>query len=504
MKAISGFFSKKGLSLFLNLLFLVVISSHASARCPDTTAPVYSHTCSNEYFESVNITGAHVSSTVYFTGITSCRGTYINDYTLQGTTAPGGSGVSVNIARYSGYAAYLSVYIDWNNNGIYETTELAGSMIPLNDTTIDTSYQFIVPTSGAVTSTRLHMRLMLSEDSSGAPCNASFGQTYDYFFIIDSVCTMPVIAVRPSTHDTISNCPGGTGVLISASGAGLTGTFTWSPATGLSATTGGMVVANPAATTIYTISGTSTGTCTATFQDTVNVISTGYPLDTIFYPGTGKYCSGDTVMLTGTAGPGYTYTWFDNGVPGRRRSPFYGATTSGVYTLVINAYGCIDTSAPVTLTFNLLPAPVITYSGGALRTTIAYAGYQWYENGSMITGASADTLKPTTSGIYNVVVTDSNGCSDSSFFSYSYSNLAVNNVINSPRYSVYPNPTNGVINIISPIPVKAVLTGIEGNKLMELSNASKLDINALQPGIYFIELYDESNHRVLIDRVIKN
>jgi len=48
-------------------------------------------------------------------------------------------------------------------------------------------------------------------------------------------------------------------------------TFTWSPATGLSATAGSSVTANPLTTTTYTITGTSLANCTNTATITINV-----------------------------------------------------------------------------------------------------------------------------------------------------------------------------------------------------------------------------------------
>ena len=77
---------------------------------------------------------------------------------------------------------------------------------------------------------------------------------------IDS--TVVTVAATPSLNVTASKnpiCQGETATL-TVSGAG---SYAWSPATGLSATQGSSVQANPTTTTSYTITGTS-GTCTGT------------------------------------------------------------------------------------------------------------------------------------------------------------------------------------------------------------------------------------------------
>lgn len=80
------------------------------------------------------------------------------------------------------------------------------------------------------------------------------------------------ISLSPAT---LTICYGNS-IAITASSTDLTYTYTWSPATGLSATTGATVTANPTATTTYTVTGTSPSGCTKTrlFVVTVNPLPT--------------------------------------------------------------------------------------------------------------------------------------------------------------------------------------------------------------------------------------
>ena len=80
---------------------------------------------------------------------------------------------------------------------------------------------------------------------------------------------LPTISVTPVSA---ANClPSGTSDL-TASGTSVS--YTWSPAAGLSATTGATVTAAPASTTIYTVVGTEANGCTASTTAAVNVFAT--------------------------------------------------------------------------------------------------------------------------------------------------------------------------------------------------------------------------------------
>ena len=74
---------------------------------------------------------------------------------------------------------------------------------------------------------------------------------------------VPVTVVTP-TSGTFCN-PGGTAIVLAASGAT---TYVWSPAAGLSATTGASVSASPTVTTTYTVTGTTAG-CSSTATVTI-------------------------------------------------------------------------------------------------------------------------------------------------------------------------------------------------------------------------------------------
>ena len=84
-----------------------------------------------------------------------------------------------------------------------------------------------------------------------------------------TIHALPAIVASPSA---VSYCPGAGGVSLTATGGT---TYTWSPADGLSATTGASVSAAPATPTTYTVTGGSAG-CMNTATATVNFAAPFY------------------------------------------------------------------------------------------------------------------------------------------------------------------------------------------------------------------------------------
>ncbi|HQW05837.1 MAG TPA: T9SS type A sorting domain-containing protein [Flavobacteriales bacterium] len=107
-------------------------------------------------------------------------------------------------------------------------------------------------------------------------------------------CVGPTVSVTPGSP---SICSGGS-VLLTASGA--SAGYTWSPATGLSSTSGATVTANPTSTTTYTVIGLNTG-CGASGSTTVTVIVTPGPTAVTANSSASTVCTGGPVNLTGGA-----------------------------------------------------------------------------------------------------------------------------------------------------------------------------------------------------------
>jgi gliding motility-associated-like protein len=206
-------------------------------------------------------------------------------------------------------------------------------------------------------------------------------------------------------------CAGQGVATLTASGAT---SYTWFPATGLSATKGNIVIANPTTTTTYTVTGTNTLTgCSDSTTITV-IVKPAIPLT--LTTSASKICIGQqTATLTATGADKYTWS------PAAGLSDSTGATVianpsvTTIYTVTAldTTAGCIATK---TIKIEVVPLPVITIGSD---TTICANGQgiqlKGYPNGGTWTGqnvAASGLFVGSAAGTYNVTYsfTNANGC----------------------------------------------------------------------------------------------
>lgn len=168
-----------------------------------------------------------------------------------------------------------------------------------------------------------------------------------------------------------------------------------------------------AAPGIYTVTATDAAGCKIMGIDTIN--NAGATLAATLTPsGAVTVCSGNSLILSATNNPSYTYQWSNNGTPiGGAVQSSYTATTSGNYSVLVSSGACSVTKS-VTLTQVTQPTADITYTGalnfctGNSITLNANPAsgyqYQWYNNGTLINGATANAFTASTSGNYSVRV----------------------------------------------------------------------------------------------------
>jgi hypothetical protein len=109
-----------------------------------------------------------------------------------------------------------------------------------------------------------------------------------------TVNSLPPVAVNP-TSGLICN-PGGSAITINASGAA---SYSWTPTTGLTPSTGSVVSANPSSNTTYTVTGTDGNGCVAKATSTIS-LSTAVVLTSVTASNP-SVCSGGSSTLTANA-----------------------------------------------------------------------------------------------------------------------------------------------------------------------------------------------------------
>jgi hypothetical protein len=170
--------------------------------------------------------------------------------------------------------------------------------------------------------------------------------------------------------------------------------------------------ASPAATGTYTVNvGDANGCHTiSTISATVNP----NPTPSILPQGPTTFCDGGSVVLTG--GSFSQYQW--NTTPVQSTATITVSQTSTFNLQVWDANGCTAVSAPITVTVNPNPTPVISPmgpttfcdGGSVLLDGGAYSTYQW--NTTPAQSTSAITVSQ--SSTFDLQVWDANGCTGTS------------------------------------------------------------------------------------------
>jgi uncharacterized repeat protein (TIGR03803 family) len=306
--------------------------------------------------------------------------------------------------------------------------------------------------------------------------------------VIVTVIPSPAIMV----NTPLPFCKGDSAMLIAKGGT----TYTWAPATGLSATTGDSVVANPTVTTVYTITGTS-GSCISTLKDTVKIIITP-PL--IIKPQDTSICDGQSVTLNAQLS-GSDYVWSPSLTLSSGTSDTVIATTTvtTVYTLTgMDSLGC-SVSGIDTVTINHGPSKPTIAKQGDILTSSATQGNQWVRNDTVLLGATNQTYTAIIAGYYQVIAKNPvNGCStesDSIMVEGINQLSAISN-----QLSIYPNPTSGeiIVNISSSVgEVKdwnLRITDVLGRAVyskLSLNYNNDIDLSKLPNGVYFVTVINK-------------
>jgi len=221
------------------------------------------------------------------------------------------------------------------------------------------------------------------------------------------------------------------------------------------------------------------------------------------------FCIGNSVVLTADVGGAtgvIAYQWNKGGLAiAGETNVTYTADSTGGYTVEVTVNGlstsCSATTPVATVVVDNFPTPSISYTGTMLKTSNTYVTYQWFLNSVAIPGATNYTYVPVADGSYRVRVGDIIGCPG---FSSAYGIGGVGTpLITAGGLSIFPNPVNDVLHIVSPVKLRAVITGLEGRTIIEQANAQEIDMTKLAKGIYMLNLFDDHGTRVHVQKLVK-
>ncbi|MGB1317362.1 MAG: hypothetical protein ACPG5W_04120, partial [Flavobacteriales bacterium] len=142
-------------------------------------------------------------------------------------------------------------------------------------------------------------------------------------------------------------------------------------------------------------------------SDTTDVTVYTNPIPTLFADGPTTFCDGGNVHLT--VNPAASSYMWNTGAPGQTIE----VTTSGSYwATIVDVNGCSGNSDTIDVTVNPNPEPTITPDGplefcdgdSVVLTSSAADSYLWS------TGETTQSIVVYASGVFDVTVTDANGC----------------------------------------------------------------------------------------------
>ena len=308
--------------------------------------------------------------------------------------------------------------------------------------------------------------------SSNASINVSPTSNTTYYVTVTNAagCTsrdsvrVTVMAIPTANAGADQNLCIGGNINLTATGGG---TYVWTPGN----LSGSTVNVNPASSTNYIVTVTSTNGCTArdTVRATVNAlpIANAGPDQTI--------CEGVTATLTASGGS--TYYWQHNGATAS--TVYVNPTANSSYIVTVtSAAGCVNKD---TINVALVAKPVVSLPNAYFCTgfsTVLNAGnpgmtYDWSP-----TGESTQSIVVSSPGIYQVVVSNAAGCQGT----------AASTVVESGS-----NLSNNAINAISCQGTNVTLdAGTAGATYQWSTGATTQTISVNTTGAYSVTITDAS------------
>jgi hypothetical protein len=285
----------------------------------------------------------------------------------------------------------------------------------------------------------------------------------------------------------------GTDVSISSgSSATLTatggGTYLWS----IGGTTASITV-SPTVTTTYTVTVTNANGCTAI--DNVIVTVTGSTMSVNATSTPQQICEWSSVQLnssvSGGSGP-VTYSWTSTpvGFSSTLQNPSASPLVSTVYTVSVTD-GTNNATSDISVTVNSLPAIPTVIQNQNILSSSAASLYQWYQYSVLMPGETNQNLNITADGLYQVEITDTNGCTAISaaidYFYTGIKNTSVDNLV-----TIYPNPSTGIIilkgSILEKNNFEIEVFDLCGKLQFQTNSEKEIDLSLLQEGIYYITI----------------
>jgi hypothetical protein len=350
--------------------------------------------------------------------------------------------------------------------------------------------------------------------SKDCSCGSHYGTTFlDVSFGLPPELWFCDCVVTPQNSFSVNYCSSSNYANITAPPGFYS--YQWiSPVTGTiipGANSNTLSITNPTAGATYTmIAGTVNGcSATSTFMLAYSQVHIGGYGTTPACPGGSNGSA--TVAAIGSAN-GYTYTWLNSGNSAISNASIVSGLSPGTYTVIVGANGAscgVDTIAVTIGTTAITKQSIFTGycqgGSGYLNAGTAGSSYKWYNNGTLISGATSPSYtvaSPCNACKYQLAFNNS-GCRDS--IEYTLVTMQ-SGTVSVPSASIKPicvAATNGTASVVitkapgSPVGFNSyyiVSTGTTASYSSTLigSGTNTFNVSGLSGGTYSVNVFDGS------------
>lgn len=223
-------------------------------------------------------------------------------------------------------------------------------------------------------------------------------------------------------------------------------------------------------------------------------------------------CKGDSAQLCAYGGTQYVWTPV-NGLPDfYNQCPKASPAATKTYTVTVNDInGCKGTAA---VTVNVIPAPAnpLVYQTGDSLCCNPASGvtYQWYFNGSPVSGGTNRCLYLSQNGTYSVTIVDTSVCQyTKTSAGFNVTNIGIRGLSAGAGIDIFPNPAQSLINIKFTSPqnyqvrlYSAVGALVYTHAIDAATHATYSLKPGLAPGIYLVDVSDNARKSVYTRKLI--
>jgi PKD repeat protein len=383
--------------------------------------PTHTNACTNSYINTVQITGTSLNNSN-----SGCNNITSQGYSIWpasgSTTAQLNRNQSYNLKVTCNIGSRISVWIDYNHNNIFETTEWT-QVTTGSQPNIASTVSIFVPSTAVAGPTGMRIRSITTPTGGGGggvngaanSCTTfASGESEDYTITIFDPSLIPVANFTNSSATTI--CLGNT-VSFTDLSTNTPNVWYWDlPGT----TTGFSNLQNPTVT--YDSAGVFPVTLTATNGNgsgtfTINSFVTVNAIPNLNAGASATICLGSNVQLQATGGS--TYVWSPSAGLSNSTvaNPIANPSSTTLYSVTTISNGCSATDTlliTVNSAFANAGSDISVCDGGSVNLNATGEGtYLWSPSAGLSDATIANPIaNPITTTIYSVLVTN-NGCTAS-------------------------------------------------------------------------------------------